>query len=272
MAPAIAVAVFLALAGASVLFVWSFYQPTVTGLARWVLLLAFLLLTAELAADAIEVRQFPAVTPHLFIDLFIWMATAAFLVAGRHPDWQPVAGFAVPVLSLFWLVGLFFPAGLPGRLPRALTGTWLTVHIVLAAAAYTAFLLAASTALMYLEKERELRRKEPRVFYYRLPALTASDQCSLRLVAGGLVLLSLAMAGGMVWSSVLYGRPWTWTTKEIWSLITWGVYAGYLVARWRGFAGHRAAWLSIWAFLLVAFNFLGINLVVHGWHNYVGRG
>jgi len=271
-ATAINAAVFAALVAASVLFVWSFYRPTLSLAARTVLTLGFLLLTAELVADTIEAGRFPAVTPHVFLDLFIWMATGGFLVAVRQRDWQPVGGFAVPVLAALWLAGLAFPAALPTHFPRALTGLWLILHVMAAAGAYTAFLLAASTGLMYLEKERELRRKEPRVFYYRLPALAASDRCSLRLVAGGLLLLTLAMLGGMVWSYLLYGQIWTWTAKEIWSLITWAVYAAYLLARWRGFDGHRAAWLSIWAFVVVAVNFFGVNLAVHGWHNYLGRG
>lgn len=85
-----------------------------------------------------------------------------------------------------------------------------------------------------------------------------------------MVLLTLAMAGGVYWARRVTGVYWAWTAKETWSLITWGVYAVYLAGRWRGLGGHRAAWLSLAAFLFVAVNFFGVNLAVHGWHNYVG--
>ncbi len=253
-----------------VLFVESFYRPVLARPARLVWTLAFLLLAAALGADALRLHGFPAVTPHLFLDLLVFVASGAFLLAVRHPGWESLGGFLVPVLAALFIAGLVFPSAVPGAVPPALSGTWLALHVVLAVTAYAAFLLAAAAGLMYLEKERELRKKEPRVFYYRLPALQESDRCSRRLVEAGMVLLTLAMAGGVYWARRVTGVYWAWTAKETWSLITWGVYALYLAARWRGLGGHRAAWLSLAAFLFVAGNFFGVNLAVHGWHNYVG--
>ncbi|MGC8488603.1 MAG: hypothetical protein ACP5QO_10350, partial [Clostridia bacterium] len=138
------------------LFVASFYRPPLAVLARMVWSLSFLLITAELGADALRLHGFPAVTPHLFLDLVVWLATGAFLVVVRHPGWESLGGFLVPVLAALWLFGLVFPTATPNRIPPQLAGTWLAVHVVLATAAYVCFILAAAAALMYIEKEREL--------------------------------------------------------------------------------------------------------------------
>jgi ABC-type transport system involved in cytochrome c biogenesis permease subunit len=84
----------------------------------------------------------------------------------------------------------------------------------------------------------------------------------------GLPLLTCTIVTGAVWSKVVTGAYWSWTAVETWSLITWVVYAAYLGFRWRRWRGHRAAWLSLGALLVVAVNFFGVTLLFHGWHDY----
>lgn len=262
--------VFVALVLSSTAFIWGFYRPRMEWSAKGLLLLAFLLETLFLGHLAGMVRGFPAVTPGIWISFFVWMVAGAFLLWIRRAGWTPIGGFVTPVLTLIWLGGQLMGGTIAARLPARLTGPWLTFHIALATASYTAFLLASAAALMYIEKERELRLKSPRVFYYRLPSLAESDQWSCRMVGIGLPLLTAAMLVGGIWSKAVLGHYWTWTGKEIWSLVTWTVYVGYLVARWRGWTGHRAAWFSIWAFVLVVINFFGITVMFHGVHDYRG--
>jgi HemX protein len=263
-------AVFPLLLAASVLFIASFYRPALDGWARVLLWGAFVLTTADLVHDAVAVHGFPVVTVASFAELFVWMATGAFLVAVGRGTFSTVGGFVVPVLAIIWLVGQLVSPMPGGRLPAAFTGVWLVLHVVLAAASYTAFILSLAASLMYLEKERELRRKTPRVFYYRLPALRELDAWAYRSVAIGLPLLVAAMATGAVWSRAVSGLYWTWSPKEIASVVTGAAYLGYLVTRWAGWSGHRAAWASMAAFLLVAANVFGVTLIFHGWHDFQG--
>jgi cytochrome c-type biogenesis protein CcsB len=263
-------AIFLALLLSSLLFIWSFYTPRLEASARHLILAAFLLETAELAHQAVLVHGFPAVTLAGFLSFLVWMVAGAFLLFAGRATWTPVGGFVVPLLTVIWLVGQLASPTVDGRLPGALSGGWLAIHVALATASYAAFILSAGAALMYLEKERELKRKTPRVFYYRLPALVESDTWSRRLVILGLPLLTATMATGAIWSKTVTGAYWSWSAKETWSLVTWAVYAAYLGLRWRGWSGHRAAWLSVMAFLAVVANFFGITLIFHGWHDYGG--
>lgn len=269
-ATVVRLATFLALSLSSVFFVWSFYTPRLESWGRHLLLVAFLLATADLGHMAAAVGGFPAVTPGVWVSFFVWMVSGVFLVSLSRGGFSTVGGFITPILTMIWLGGQFLDPTVDGHLPYALSGGWLVLHVALATGAYVAFMLAAAWALMYIEKERELRQKTPRVFYYRLPALMDSDVWSRRLVVIGLVLLTLAMATGVLWSKMVLDTYWGWTSKETWSVVTWGIYAGYLCARRLGVSGHRAAWLTILAFFLVVVNFFGLSFFHHGWHNYRG--
>ncbi|MCL8207131.1 MAG: cytochrome c biogenesis protein [Actinomycetia bacterium] len=265
-------AVLALLVAASATAVRGFYRPALEPVARRLLAAAFLVETALLGHAAVRLQGFPAVTVGSWVEFFVWMVLGVYLVGVRRPSWAALGGFVAPLVTVIWVGGELVDVPLTPALPRDLVGAWLVAHVALATAAYTAFLLASAAAVMYIEKERELRQKTPRLFYYRLPALADSDRWSRRWVAVGLPLLTAAMITGSVWSKRVLGVYWDWSPKEVWSSVTWAVYALYLLARRWGWGGHRAAWLSIWAFVFVAVNFLGVNIVFHGVHDYRGAG
>ncbi len=50
------------------------------------------------------------------------------------------------------------------------------------------------------------------------------------------------LVAGPIWAEYAWGRYWGWDPKEVWSLVTWVVYAAYLHARaTAGWRGRRAA-------------------------------
>jgi len=103
----------------------------------------------------------------------------------------------------------------------------------------------------------------------RLPEVRALDRHSHRATLVGFPLMTLVIATGAIWAYYAWGRYWGWDPKETWSLITWFVYALYLHARFtRGWAGRRAALISVIGFLSVIFTFLGVNLLLSGLHSY----
>src|SRR5690606_40067107 len=60
----------------------------------------------------------------------------------------------------------------------------------------------------------------------------------------------------LIWAEHAWGRYWGWDPKEVWTFVIWVVYAGYLHARTtRGWAGARAAWLVVVAYVCVIINF-----------------
>src|SRR5258708_37048607 len=87
----------------------------------------------------------------------------------------------------------------------AIRNVWLTTHIVLVLLGYAALLLTAVSAAIYLIQERELKRKTPHQFYYRLPPLGTLDQLISRLMATRFVLITLATIAGSTWPFIDLG-------------------------------------------------------------------
>jgi len=79
---------------------------------------------------------------------------------------------------------------------------------------------------------------------------------------GGLIM-------GAIWANSAWGSYWSWDPKEVWSLITWLIYAGYLHARYvAGWRGKKVAVLALIGFVGVVFTYLGVNLFLSGLHSY----
>ncbi|MBM3312672.1 MAG: c-type cytochrome biogenesis protein CcsB, partial [Candidatus Aminicenantes bacterium] len=96
------------------------------------------------------------------------------------------------------------------------------------------------------------------------------DSVSYRAVAFGFPLFTLGgLVFGMVWAQKAWGRYWSWDPKEVWSLITWFVFALYLHTRIvMGWKGKRSAWIAILGFLAALFTYFGVNYLLSGLHSY----
>ncbi len=134
----------------------------------------------------------------------------------------------------------------------ALKSPWLTIHVVTAIIAYSAFTLAAGLAIIQLRN-----------------ALSTDDSPVYRIVSAGFAMLSLSIVLGAVWAEQVWGRYWTWDPKETWALVTWIIYAIYLhLHRQRNWRGNNARILVIIGFLLMLFTFFGVNYLLPGLHSY----
>lgn len=102
----------------------------------------------------------------------------------------------------------------------------------------------------------------------RFPEPRILDELGYQLILLGFLFLSIGIITGAVWANSAWGRYWGWDPKEVWSLITWLVYAILLHARMtRGWHGKRIAYLSMIGFAAVIFTYFGVNLLP-GLHSY----
>ncbi|MGH2740310.1 MAG: c-type cytochrome biogenesis protein CcsB [Actinomycetota bacterium] len=102
-----------------------------------------------------------------------------------------------------------------------------------------------------------------------LPASGVLDRLAYRTIAFAFPIWTFAVIAGAIWAELAWGRYWGWDPKEVWSFITWVVFAGYLHARATvGWRGRRAAVLAIVGFAALAFNLYAVNLVISGLHSY----
>ncbi|MBB4825454.1 cytochrome c-type biogenesis protein CcsB [Sporosarcina luteola] len=100
--------------------------------------------------------------------------------------------------------------------------------------------------------------------------LTLMDEISYRAILIGFPLFSLGgLLFAMIWAHFAWGRFWGWDPKEVWALITWLFYAGFLHLRTsREWEGRRTAWMAVIGFGLIVFNQVFVNLVISGLHSY----
>lgn len=177
------------------------------------------------------------------------------------------------VLGLATLA-LYTPAG---PLVPALHSYWLVIHVSAAAISGGAFTIGGLVSILYLVKSRAERRAQDgatpvSAMLRRLPSTDSMDGTAYKVLAFAFPLWTFGvLVAGPIWAEYAWGRYWGWDAKEVWSLVTWVVYAAYLHARaTAGWRGRRAAMIAIVGWLVFIFNFVGVNLLVSGLHSYAG--
>jgi len=210
------------------------------------------------------------------------------LIAGHCPitnfyENLSMCGFLIAVLFLFvywryrlgtlsaFIFPLVFMMSLVATLGNpvsawsspAVRNVWLTVHIVLVLLGYAALVFTAVAALLYLVQERELKRKKPRQFYYRLPPLATLDDLISKSMAVGFVFITLAIIAGSTWAFVELKTRWLSDPKIVISFFTWGIYLAMVFFRvTAGWRGRKAAVMAVVA--------LGCSVVTWAAHAHLG--
>ena len=124
---------------------------------------------------------------------------------------------------------------------------------------------------MYLIQERELKSKQPRGFYYRLPSLKVCEELYYRSLVLGLPFLSIGILTGFVWASRTWKGPWELDPKILASMVTWLIYLVLFSTRVSGgWRGRRAAYFAIFGFAAILVTFVGISLL-SGEHGYIPK-
>ena len=120
------------------------------------------------------------------------------------------------------------------------------IHVSARSSPAAAFVVGAAASVLYL------RQGPGRAHSPAVAVASASWDASRRRPAGPVAYRVHAFAfplwtfaaiiAGPIWAQNAWGRYWGWDPKEIWSFITWVVYAGYLHARaTAGWQGKAAA-------------------------------
>ncbi len=169
-----------------------------------------------------------------------------------------------------------------GPLVPALNSYWLWIHVSAASVASGVLLMGFITTTLYLIRERYDTRQAsgdlderplrfPVSLGTRLPEADSLERVTFRLHALGFVLWTFAVICGAIWAEAAWGRYWGWDPKEIWSFISWVVYAAYLHARaTAGWRGTVSAWIAVVGWITMMINLFAVNLVSSGLHSYAG--
>ncbi|MDP2644342.1 MAG: c-type cytochrome biogenesis protein CcsB [Desulfobacterales bacterium] len=148
-----------------------------------------------------------------------------------------------------------------------LKNLWLLFHIVAIFVGEASLALACGAGLLYLLQEHAIKTKNHGFFFRRLPSLDLIDTTGYACLVLGFTMLTFGLVTGIIYAKSFFGRFWGWDPKEVWSAITWLLYAALLHGRiTMGWRGRRAATMSIIGFGVLLFTFLGVNFLLKGHH------
>lgn len=243
-------------------FAAAIFKKDKLGKAAWILFLtAFAAQTAYLVVRGIAARRIPLSNQFEFSAAFAWGVALMLLIlrTRRQADW--LSAIAMPMTFLILSYAALQPKEITDLMP-ALRSGWFAFHIGSAVISYSAFIVAGCVGLRYLLVEKKGREEDA----LRLEQM---DYLSYRLIALGVLMLTVTILSGAIWAEQAWSAFWTWDPKEVWALITWIIYVVYLHLRLRGKRrGKLMAWYAIIAVPVVLFTFAGVNTLMSGLHSY----
>ena len=253
----------------SAVFYFSYLFSKKENLAKIGYFFAFLGLivhTLALIMRTVESGHAPFTNMYESLSLFAWASILAYVIieiifkirnAGPY--------FMLIVIALMALASspLMPKEAMP--LVPALQSYWLWLHVSVTLLGEAFFAVAFITSILYLAADT----KEKKGGGAGLSSAKL-DSISYRSIAIGFPIFTLGgLVFGMIWAYKAWGSYWSWDPKEVWSLITWLVFALYLHTRIvMGWKGRRAAIIAILGFLAALFTYFGVNYLLAGLHSY----
>jgi ABC-type uncharacterized transport system permease subunit len=228
--------------------------------AIWGVRLGWLAQTALLLAQAADADGFPWSSWAGSLNLFVWMCVGVYLIWGCRAPFRllglTVMPLAALLLALSWAAG-----GVAQPVSSEFGDVFLAFHVGLILAAFAGFTLAAALAALYLWQERRLKRRTPRVLRLLSPSLETLDALTVRAIVFALPALTVGSGIGLARLGAEGGR---FDAIMGLTILTWAVYAAFLVLRWEaGWRGRRTAYLALAGFLLVVLVRVVLTPFVH---------
>jgi cytochrome c-type biogenesis protein CcsB len=262
--------------GAATISYWIYMQ----GKSEWgsfasaVLKIAFAVQSAFILLRAYNVQRLPFVGHFEFGNLFIWGSALVYLWTEWRlkESYYAVGAFLTPLMMLYLSYLTVIPSIIPGivvsrahrPLPPVLQSDWLSIHVATSVLGYAGFTVAFAGAAIWLAR-LVLRAGSPLV--RMLPSADSLDEYIYRAAGFGFLFQTAMIISGAIWADISWGRYWGWDPKEMWSLITWFVFAVYLHARiTRGWTGMRAIALVALGWVAMLFTWVGVAWLLPGIH------
>ena len=179
---------------------------------------------------------------------------------------------AISAAAILGMVGMFIANGyelldkrdtMPSLVAVLDTNFWLATHVTCITSGYSAGMLAALLASVYLvAKALRLKRDDPG-FYKNTARMVYGVTCF------GLIFSLVGTILGGIWANESWGRFWGWDPKENGALLICISQIALLHGRMGGFLRDQGTCMAA-AFTgtVIAFSWWGVNLLGVGLHSY----
>ena len=195
-----------------------------------------------------------------------WTVVGVFLILQYKFHLKILGIYVAPLITLITFIASRV-SSVPYQTENVFQSFWLIFHIITVFIGDAAFALACGVGLLYLVQERAIKTKIQGFFFRRLPSLERIDNTGYACIIMGFTMLTIGLITGLVYAKLIWGSFWSWDPKEVWSGITWMLYAALLHGRISmGWRGRKAAIMSIIGFGTLLFTFFGVNFFLMGHH------
>lgn len=214
-----------------------------------------------IASDWVMAVFLPVTTTYETLTFLSWVIPLAYLMIERRFKIKQVGVFVTAVAFIMLSIAAlprFAPSATAPLVP-ALQSYWLVIHVLFMMVGISFFSVGfGASALLLIEHYRggTFQKKLEEMSY-------VSNALGFPFYGiGGLIF-------GGIWAKYAWGAYWEWGPKETAMLIAWLTYAVYLHARLRwGPNSLIPSWLSVIAYTVVLFAWIGINYLVGGLHSF----
>ena len=231
------------------------------------LLAGFSCQTVLLAAAFLKTGHMPVHNLRLTLLFASWSAAAVFLFLRVAKINLKILGvYAAPLITCAFIAAINLP-DIPAQTAELYKNIWLVIHVIFVFIGEASLALACGVGILYLIQENALKTKKIGFFFNRLPSLEMLDSTGYSCIMIGFSGFTIGLVAGLVYSKLVWHHFASWDPKEIWSGISWLIYAALLHERIAvGWRGRRAAIMAIIGFTALLFTFFGVNFFMDGHH------
>ncbi len=241
-------------------------------ISYWLLVVGFVFHTFFLGYRYYLLGAAPVLDLKSALSFFSWSIIGVYLVIQARFKLRVLGSFVAPLAAFFMVISSAVPVTETPVKP-IFKSFWLTLHVGTVFVGNALLAISCIAAIMYLIQERQIKRKRFGTFYGRLPSLATLDNINYYAILYGFPFLTVGMIVGSFYAQLALGVYWQWDPKEVWSLISWLSYAALIHERLAvGWQGRKAAIMSIICFSLLIFTFLGVSLLMGGYHSFDNMG
>ncbi len=213
----------------------------------------------------------PAYTLHETLSITGLAVAGFFLIFQIIYNLKILGVYAATLITFIMTVASFIPSE-PSNTGQLYKSIWLAFHIIMVFMGDAAFAMAFGAGLLYLLQEHGIKSKKRGLFYKRLPSLELIDRSIYITIITGFTLLTIGIITGSVYAKSVWNSFWRWDPKEVWTAVTWILYAIMLHQRKAfGWRGRKAAIMSIIGFAVLLFTFFGVNFFLQSHHGVFTR-
>ena len=265
-------------AAAFIAYTWHFARrnPAVGQSATTLLVAGALAHTFVIGMQTMEAGHIPITGATSAISTFVWLLALSYLYVEMTTEERAMGVFILPLLAALQTIPVLHPGSEDRSL--VLRSPLFGIHVSSLLFAYASFALACVIGITYVLLFKEIKAKHLGFFYARLPSLQVLDRMNQRAIVIGWAFLTAGLIVGAVWAALAQGyaaadpRVKAMSVQDpkiFFALLCWAVYSFELfAARWIGWGGRRAAYLSALGFAIVLLNFVPISYFLTKSHNF----